>query len=222
MLSRLVLAAAIVAAALAAPAAGPNESWPQFRGASAGVAENDPTLPDSWSATSNIAWTADVPGMGWSSPVVWGDHVFLTSVINSGESEAPKPGLYFGGERPASTAPHRWMVHDVDFATGKVRWSREMRHGAPGEAKHLKNSYASETPVTDGERVYVYFGGVGVFCFDMSGKPLWSQSYGPFSMRFGWGTASSPVLHEERLYIVHDNDDKSFLVALDKKSGKQI
>jgi len=87
MIRRSLLAAAIVAAALASPAAGPNESWPQFRGASAGVAENDPALPDSWSATSNIAWTAGVPGMGWSSPVVWGDHVFLTSVVNTGETD---------------------------------------------------------------------------------------------------------------------------------------
>ena len=102
MIRRSLLAAAIVAVALARPAAGPNESWPQFRGASAGVAENDPALPDSWSATSNIAWTADVPGMGWSSPVVWGDHVFVTSVVNTGETEVPKPGLYMGGERPAA------------------------------------------------------------------------------------------------------------------------
>ncbi len=86
----------------------------------------------------------------------------------------------------------------------------------------MKNSYASETPVTDGERVYAYFGNVGLFCFDMQGKPLWSQRYGPYAMRFGWGTAASPVLHEGRIYIVDDNDDQSFLLALDKKTGKQI
>src|SRR6185436_4814134 len=97
MQRRTFLAAGIVALALASPAAGPNDHWPQFRGPSAGVAENDPALPDRWSATSNIAWTAAVPGMGWSSPVVWGEHVFITSVVNTGETEAPKPGLYFGG-----------------------------------------------------------------------------------------------------------------------------
>jgi hypothetical protein len=97
MRRRTFLASAIVAVALASPAAVPNQGWPQFRGPSAGVAENDPALPDRWSATSNILWTLDVPGMGWSSPVVWGDHVLVTSVVNTGQAEAPKPGLYMGG-----------------------------------------------------------------------------------------------------------------------------
>jgi outer membrane protein assembly factor BamB len=140
MRRRTFLTAGIVALALAGAAAGPNDHWPQFRGPSAGVAENDPALPDRWSATSNILWTLDVPGIGWSSPVVWGDHVFVTSVINTGQAEAPKPGLYMGGERPAPTAPHKWTVHDVEFATGKVRWSREVRAGVPAGPKHLKNS----------------------------------------------------------------------------------
>jgi outer membrane protein assembly factor BamB len=222
MLHRTFLAAGIVALALARPAAGPNDRWPQFRGPSAGVAESDPALPDRWSATSNILWTADVAGMGWSSPVVWGDHVFVTSVINTGQAEAPKPGLYFGGERPPSTAPHRWMVHDVDFATGKVRWSKEVRNGVPVVPKHLKNSYASETPVTDGERVYFYFGNVGLFVFDLKGTPVWSKPLGPFKTRNGWGTAASPVLHRDRIYIVNDNDDRSFLAAFDKRTGAEI
>jgi len=211
-----------VALVLATPSAGLNDRWPQFRGPSAGVAENDPALVDRWSATSNILWTADVPGMGWSSPVVWDDHVFVTSVINTGQTEAPKPGLYFGGERPASAAPHRWMVHDVEFATGKVRWSKEVRTGAPVVPRHLKNSYASETPVTDGERVYFYFGNVGLFVFDMKGTQVWSKAFGPFKTRYGWGTAASPVLHRDRIYLVNDNDDQSFLAAYDKRTGAEI
>jgi outer membrane protein assembly factor BamB len=222
MQRRTFLAAGIVALALASPAAGPNDHWPQFRGPSAGVAENDTALPDRWSATSNIAWTAAVPGMGWSSPVVWGEHVFITSVVNTGETEAPKPGLYFGGERPASPVPHRWMVHDLDFATGKLRWSKEVKSGAPPQPRHLKNSYASETPVTDGERVYFYFGGVGLFAFDMKGTPVWSRPLGPFKTRNGWGTAASPVLHRDRLYIVNDNDEQSFLAAYDKRTGAEL
>ena len=221
MIRRSLLAIGMVALALAGPSAGANEHWPQFRGPSAGVAENDPALPERWSATENIAWAVDMAGMGWSSPVVWGDHVFVTTVINSGQSEPPKPGLYFGGERPASTAPHRWMVHDVDFATGKVRWSKEVRNGVPVGPKHLKNSYASETPVTDGERVYAYFGTVGLFVFDMNGTPVWSKPLGPFKTRYGWGTAASPVLHRERIYIVNDNDDQSFLAAYDKRTGAE-
>ncbi len=221
MMRRFILAAGLAALTLAEPAAGPNDHWPRFRGPSAGVAENDPALPDRWGTAENIVWTLDVPGVGWSSPVVWGEHVFVTSVINSGQMEAPKPGLYMGGERPASTAPHRWMVHDVDFASGKIRWSKEIRNAVPAVPKHLKNSYASETPVTDGERVYVYFGGVGLFVFDMKGTPVWSKPLGPFRTRYGWGTSASPVLHGDRVYIVNDNDEQSFLAAYDRRTGAE-
>jgi len=144
----------MIALTLAGPSAVENDHWPQFRGPSAGVAENDPALPDRWGAAENIVWTLDVPGAGWSSPVVWGDHVFVTTVISSGPSEAPKPGLYFGGERPASTAPHRWMVHDVDFATGKVRWSKEVRNGVPANAIVIIGKGESQplVPTADGVR----------------------------------------------------------------------
>ena len=199
-----------------------DQQWPQFRGPSAGVAADDPSLPDSWSATENIAWKADVPGIGWSSPIVWGDHVFVTSVVNTGTGEPPKPGLYFGGERPTPTTPHKWMVYDIDFNTGRTRWEREVRAGVPGGPKHLKNSFASETPITDGERVYVYFGNVGLFVFDMNGKAVWQKPIGPFKTRFGWGTGASPVLHQDRIYIVNDNDDQSFLAAFNKRTGEEI
>src|SRR6185369_4755926 len=107
------------------------DRWPQFRGAqSTGVAE-DATLPDKWSATENVAWKADIPGIGWSSPIVWGDKIFVTSVINTGDTEPPKKGLYFGGERPAPPSEHRWMVYAVDFKTGKVLWEREVFRAVP-------------------------------------------------------------------------------------------
>ena len=97
-----------------------NANWPQFRGAgSLGVVE-DPALPDKWSATENVAWKTEIPGTGWSSPIVWGDHIFLTSVISTANQEAPKKGLYFGGERPAPKDEHRWMVYAVSFKTGKL------------------------------------------------------------------------------------------------------
>lgn len=199
-----------------------SEKWPQFRGPqSLGVAD-DPSLPDTWSATENVAWKTDIPGTGWSSPVVWGDRIFLTSVISASEGEQPKKGLYFGGERKAPADEHRWMVYCVDFKTGKIRWSREVYKGVPPGPRHLKNSYASETPVTDGERVYAYFGTLGLFCFDMDGKPVWEKKWGPYNMRFGWGTAASPVLHGNRLYVVNDNEDDSFVTALDKKTGAQV
>jgi outer membrane protein assembly factor BamB len=210
-----------LAALASTPLALVAEEWPQFRGALAGVAADDPGLPDTWSTTQNVVWKIDVPGLGWSSPVVWGDHIFLTSVVNTGQQEAPKPGFYLG-DWPASTAPHRWMAYDIDFATGKVRWERQISTAPPVQPKHLKNSYASETPVTDGERVYFYFGNAGVFAFDLSGKQVWSKAMGPFKTRNNWGAASSPALHGDRLYVVNDNDDQSFLAAYDKRTGAEI
>ncbi len=198
-----------------------DKEWPQFRGpGSAGVAD-DPALPDKWSQTENVAWKTPIPGVGWSSPIIWGERIFVTSVISSADVEPPKKGLYFGGERKPPTDEHRWMVYAVDFKSGKIVWEREAHRGLAG-SKHLKNSYASETPVTDGERVYVYFGNVGLFCYDFSGKLLWSHEAKPVATRYGWGTAASPVLDKGRLYLVHDNDEHSFLEALDAKSGKTI
>jgi len=152
-----------------------------------------------------------------------GDRIFLTSVISTVAPEAPKKGLYFGGNREGIPADeHRWMAYAVDWKTGKIVWEREVHRGSPRSSHHLKNTYASETPVTDGERVYAYFGNLGLFVFDMDGKPVWSEHWGPFRTRYGWGTAASPVVHKERIYVVNDNDDRSFLAALDKRTGKQI
>jgi outer membrane protein assembly factor BamB len=198
-------------------------NWPQFRGPhSLGVAE-DPNLPDKWSATENVAWKTDIAGVGWSSPIVWADRIFVTSVISAGEVEPPKKGLYFGGNRlEIPKDEHRWMLYCVDWKTGKVLWEREVFRGAPKGPRHLKNSYASETPVTDGERVYAYFGNLGLFCYDLKGNLLWKQNIEARKTRFGWGTAASPVLHKDRIIIVNDNDEQSFLAAYDKKTGQQV
>jgi outer membrane protein assembly factor BamB len=210
----LVLVLSLTTAVLA-------EDWPRFRGLSAGVAADDPALPEMWSATENVTWKAPIPGIGWSSPVVWGDHVFLTTVVNTAQQEPPKPGFYLG-DWPASPAPHRWMVYDVDFRTGAIRWQREVSGAPPGKAKHLKNSYASETPVTDGERIYVYFGNAGLHALDFNGKTIWSKPLGPFKTRNNWGTGASPALHRNRLYIVNDNDEESFLAAYDTRTGAEV
>jgi outer membrane protein assembly factor BamB len=198
-----------------------DDNWPQFRGSNACVVAKG-TVPETWDQKKNVVWCADIKGRGWSSPVVWGDKVFVTAVFNDKTPE-PRKGLYIQdvkGKTPEGE--HRWSVYCVDFNTGKILWEKTAHTGTPGGPIHLKNTYASETPVTDGERLYVYFGNLGLFCYDLAGKDLWSQKWPPVKMRYGWGTAASPVLHKGRLYIVNDNEDKSFLVALDPKSGKDI
>src|SRR5262249_28393565 len=162
----------------AEPASGATgDNWPRFRGPqSRGVAADNATLPDTWSTTENVVWKADIPGRGWSSPVVWGDKVFLTSVVNEGKDPVAKKGLYFGGEnKKPPTSVHRWTICCVDFQTGKMLWEKVVHQGVPETTIHVKNSYASETPVTDGERVYACFGNVGLFCCDLDGKAVWTH-----------------------------------------------
>jgi hypothetical protein len=160
MLKSFALATVIVFSAAALLSA---DNWPQFRGLTAGVAADDPALPDTWGPDQNIVWKLDVPGYAWSSPVVWGDHIFITSAINT-KGEAPLKeipsylarslgGGMAGGDITTPADPLRWMVYDVDFKTGKIRWERQVQMAAP-TARHQKNSRASETPATDGERVY--------------------------------------------------------------------
>ncbi len=217
---RVWVAAAFVFAALTVGSA--SDQWPQFRGMQAGVAPDDPALPDTWSRTENVAWTLDVPGTGWSSPVVWNNLIFLTSVIRPDPVELPKLGFYNGhSDSSVPTSVHRWMVYAVDFSTGRIAWEREVHRGIPLAGKHSKNTYASETPVTDGERVYAYFGGVGLFVFDLTGASLWTKRMDPLKTR-GFGTGASPVLHQNRVYIVNDNDDQSSITAYDKRSGDVI
>jgi sugar lactone lactonase YvrE/outer membrane protein assembly factor BamB len=198
-------------------------AWPQFRGSDArGIAPSG-APPDRWSTTENVDWKTDIPGRGWSSPIVANDRVFLTTVVNLGESEEPKKGLYFGGDRPAPPdSLHRWQVICLDLSSGRIVWTQTVHEGKPQSSIHLKNSFASETPVTDGERVYAYFGNRGIYGFDLDGQLLWSNALEPHATRFGWGTAASPVLHGERIYLVNDNDEDSYLLALDKRTGQQI
>ena len=198
------------------------ENWPAFRGTTGGVVE-DTVLPLTWSTTKNIKWSAEIPGRGWSCPIVWSDKIFLTTVASEGEVEKAKKGLYFGGDRnTVSTDIHHWIVFCVDWTSGKILWQKTVHKGQPAEPVHIKNTYASETPVTDGIRVYFYFGNVGVFCFDFAGKMLWEKRLDPKKMGNNWGTASSPALYANKLFIVNDNEEQSYLLALDKKTGEEI
>jgi outer membrane protein assembly factor BamB len=198
------------------------DDWTAFRGGPrAGVAETP--LAETWSADRNVVWKADIAGRGWSSPVVVGDRVFVTSAVSDGKVAEPRKGLYItdlSGTVPPGE--HRWLVHCLDWTTGKTLWTREAARGVPAAAVHLKNSCATETPVTDGQRIYAYFGNVGVFCYDLAGKEVWSRKWPAVKTRMGWGTAASPALHGDRLFIVNDNQDRSYLVCLDKRTGKSL
>lgn len=200
-----------------------DDNWPQFRGPHAtGVGESD-QLPDHWSADDNVEWKSEIPGRGWSSPIVWGDRIFLTTVENQGTSPDAKKGLYFKGEqREPPDSIHVWKTLCLDLKSGRVLWQRTAHEGKPETPLHIKNTYASETPVTDGKRVYAYFGNLGIFCYDLEGEPVWSKKLEPHATRAGWGTAASPALFQDRLYIVNDNEETSYLMALDAATGEEL
>jgi outer membrane protein assembly factor BamB len=188
--------------------------------------QSKPTPPDRWSATENVLWKTDFPGLGWSSPIVWGNHVFLTTCVNTGVTREPRKGLYLedvdANKYPKDTDKHEWKVFCLDLNSGKVVWERVAHTGVPAKPHHIKNTLASETPTTDGERIYAYFGNLGMYCYDMQGKLLWTYLTPPTETNYAWGTSASPIVYQDRVYIVNDNNEKSYMVALDKATGEVV
>jgi outer membrane protein assembly factor BamB len=199
------------------------QDWPQFRGPhGAGVIQGGKVPPEKWTTQENVAWSVEVPGQGWSSPVIVGNRVYLTSCSGPEKVESPMTGYYKPLDCKTLKGEHRWTVHCLDASTGKTIWEKVAHKAPPEHPIHVKGSYAPETPIADAERVYAYFGNVGFYCFDQEGKELWSKSWGVFPTRVGWGTGASPILHGDRVYLVNDNEKSSFLIALDKKTGKEL
>ena len=221
-----ILTGVVFAGAAVVPAAAGQSDWLQFRGPAAGVVPDDPNLPEVWSETENVVWKIDIPGLAWSSPIVAGDHVFVTTAISSGDEPGPLRGLFDRGMETGSEGTsneHRWMLYAIDFHTGRMRWERELHRTVPQEKRHLKNSFASETPVSDGRRVYVYLGAVGqLAAFNVSGEAVWFTELDVYNTTLELGTAASPTLHGDRLYVVNDNTTRSFAAAYDKDTGREI
>src|SRR5262245_32641917 len=197
------------------------ESWAQWRGPlGTGVALNAQP-PVVWSETKNIRWKTAVPGKGHSSPVVWGDRIFLTTAIPFGDEIKPRfvrPGAH---DNLAVTRNHEFAVLAVSRTTGKILWQQTVRKAAPHEAGHVTASLASASPVTDGEHVFAFFGSYGMYCLDVNGKLIWKKDLGEMHSKHGHGEGSSPALYGETLIVNWDNEEQSFVVALDKRTGKQ-
>jgi outer membrane protein assembly factor BamB len=209
------------------------QNWPQFRGPEGNGLAAGTSIPSEWSTERHLAWKAKLPGVGWSQPVVWGDKIFVTTAV-SDEQEKPSsknmgPGgafggltLFFGGHGKPPNVNYRWQVLCLDAGTGEVVWQHVAHEGKPTIRIHANNTYATETPTTDGERLIASFGMAGIYCFDLSGKLLWSKDLGSYVTYFDWGTGSSPVLYGDSVFVQCDNDKSSFLVALDKRTGDEL
>ncbi len=200
------------------------DTWPQFRGPEMNPAlEDNPNLPEKWSTTENVEWVTDIPGLGWSSPVVWGNKVFLTTVDAAGNFERPQEGLYpVEGRLLPPDVEHGWIVYCLALDSGEVIWKKQVRVAKPAATRHPKSTYASETPTTDGERVYVLFGDVGLYCFDMDGNELWRRDIELHKTDGGFGTGASPVVHGDKLFMVYDNLESSYIAAYDTATGEEL
>ena len=211
--------------------------WPQWRGLNNdGMARGD--APTEWSDTKNIAWRVEIPGRGHSSPVIWGDKIFLTTAVQStaaiasatppaNPTPAPASQQRRQGRGPGGGAnagrEHKFVVMCLDRKSGKVLWERVAKVATPHEGYHHQyGSFASNTPVTDGKYVYAFFGSRGIYCYDLNGKLIWEKAFQPMRMRLGFGEGVATVLDGNSLFLKFDQEQGSHLLALDKNTGKEI
>jgi outer membrane protein assembly factor BamB len=283
------LPALLVASTLLIPAGVFAQNWPQWRGPLANGVAPDANPPVEWSETKNVKWKVALPGSGTSTPVVWGDRIFLTTAVNTGKpgpartTAAAPPATFFGqqqqrppqpgpgfnreefmkrfdkngdgqldeserealrqqfqggkggppggrGGRPgggfgggqAPTELHDFVVLCLDRATGRTLWQKAVRSAVPHEGHHRDHGFASNSPVTDGEHVYAFFGSRGLFCLDMDGNLKWEKDLGDMRTKNSFGEGSSPVLHGNNLVVNWDHEGDCFIVALDKRTGKEL
>jgi outer membrane protein assembly factor BamB len=205
-------------------------SWPSFRGANASGVADGQQLPDRWDGKTgeNILWRTPIPGLAHSSPIVWGDRVFVTTAISSKAGATFKPGLYGDGDASDDASSHKWVLYAIDRRTGKVAWERVAASGEPRNKRHIKSTYASASPATDGRIVVAWFGSQGVHAFDVNGRPLWQVDLGRVDMgaydipSYEWGPASSPIIWNGLVLLQCDTQADSFVLALDAATGKMV
>jgi outer membrane protein assembly factor BamB len=227
----VTLGAALAAVLAGDAGAGPSHNWPQWRGPAGQGVSQETGLPSRWSPTENVAWKTPIPGRGHSSPIVWGDRVFLTTAV---EGDVIAPGskgvrhVADGQEfvHPDGVGADRkqtLMVLALDANTGRILWERTAWEGAPYDTRHKRGSFASPTPVTDGRRLYAWFGSEGLFTYDLEGRLLWKADLGGIAT-MGVGVGTSPLLYKGLLILQcdEDNGEKSFVTALDARTGKQV
>ena len=200
-----------------------NSNWHQWRGPNAnGSAAESAKLPVSWDRDTNVQWSIDIPGEGSATPAVWGEQVF---VLSAEKTDRPTETPTVPHES-AKTAPpnvyYRFVVTSVDRQKGTIRWQKVATEQVPHEGKHNTHTYAAGSPTTDGERLYASFGSRGIYCYTLDGELLWQKDLGDMRTRFAWGEAVTPALAGDALIVNWDQEEGSFVVALDKKTGDEL
>src|SRR5262249_13939180 len=223
-----------------------DSGWPQFRGPTSNPVGAHARLPERWSKTQNVEWSREIPGRGWSSPIVTGGNVYLTTVTTDGKSKPPQIGTEYSNDYvaelqkqglPIDQVLERVTARDIELPkevnlhyflyclnlkSGNVLWRKEFHAGRPGGGRHRKNSFTSESPVTDGKLVYVYVANLGLWAFDLAGKLVWTTPLEANPIYLDLGTGSSPALAGNLLVILNDNEKQQYIAAFDKQTGKQV
>ena len=215
-INRMAAAAgAVVLGALTVLAAPGDDFWPQWRGPLATGVSTTAKPPTEWSESKNVRWKVEIPGRGTSTPVLWGDRVYVLT--------AAPVGAELAASHTTARGPMRYMVLALDRKTGKTVWERTAREEAPHEGTHQQfGSYASSSAVTDGEVIIASFESRGIYAYDMNGKQLWSVDLGDKKMRNEFGEGSTPALYKDKVFVVWDHQGESFIAALDRRTGKEV
>jgi len=205
-------------------------NWPSFRGPFAGGIAGKSATPVSWSIedSKNIKWKTAIPGLAHSSPIIWGDRIFLTSAISAKADPELKVGLYGDVKPVTEDVIHQWKVYCLDKKSGRILWEQLACQGIPKVKRHPKATHANSTPATDGKHIIAFFGSEGLYCYDFAGRLLWKKDFGVLDSGFftdpsaQWGFAASPIIHDGRVIVQCDVQKNSFLAALDVQTGKEI
>ena len=228
--SPLVLVATILLApALAQNSAGPGGHWPSFRGHQAqGV--STAAAPTEWDVETgkNVLWRTPIPGLGHSSPVIWGDRLYVTTAVSGKDNPELRVGLYGDIAPVEDSSAHQWKVYCLDRRTGEIRWERTAHSGVPKVKRHTKATQANCTMAVDGGHAIAFFGSEGLYCYDPEGKLLWKKDFGVLDSGFfavpqaQWGFASSPVIWKDRVFVQCDVQKDSFIAAFALKDGREL
>ena len=229
LLTPTLLLSGIVLIFLAIPAAGDDDGsadadhyWPQWRGPlSTGVAPHA-NPPVAWSESKNIRWKINLPGIGHSTPIVWDDRVFITTAVPYGNALEPRySGAAGAHDNVPVTRHHKFVVLAINRCDGKIIWQRTVRKELPHEGGHYSGGQASHSPVTDGEHLFAFFGSHGLYCVDLDGVLQWEMDLGDMQSLHGHGEGSSPALYGDTVIVNWDHEGQSFVIAFDKRTGKQ-
>lgn len=198
-------------------------NWPQWRGPFGSGVAVDAYPPIEWSDSKNIRWKTPLPGRGHSTPIVWGDRVFVTAATPIGPKLPSRPSGRPGAhDNLPVDSKYRFVVIAMDRADGRVVWEKTVHEAVPIEGGHNTASLASASPVTDGAHVFVHFGSHGLYCLDFDGNVVWQKNFGIMHTKHGHGEGSSPALYDETLLVNWDHEEQSFVIALNKSTGQPL